>query len=91
MKYAIVAAVITGAALMSNPASATMMSCSGDMSKMSTMMSVMADGPHKWKMYRHLARINAAMAKNGVRGCSMEMMNMMGGSSMSRMTMRSGM
>ena len=91
MKYAIISVVITGATLVFSPASAMMMSCSGDMSKMTTMMSAMADGPHKFQMYTHLARINAAMSKSGVRGCTMEMKRMMGGSRMPMMSMGSGM
>ena len=78
MKYAMVsAAVLAGAVLAFNPASAEMMSCSGaDMSKMTTMMGGMPDGPHKWEMNKHLAMINAAMAKDGPRGCSMTMQKM---------------
>ena len=75
MKYAMLsAAVLAGAVLAFNPASAEMMSCSGgDMSQMTTMMGGMPDGPHKWEMNKHLAMINAAMAKDGPRGCSMTM------------------
>ena len=77
MKYAIVsAAVLASAVLAFNPASAAMMSCSGDMSQMTTMMGGMPDGPHKWEMNKHLAMINAAMAKDGPRGCSMTMHKM---------------
>ena len=91
MKYAIVSAAVLAAAVLAfSPASAEMMSCSGaDMSKMTTMMGGMPDGPHKWKMNRHLAMINAAMAKDGPRGCSMTMKKMMTGSKMSKM--KSGM
>jgi len=49
----------------------------------------MPDGPHKSEMNKHLALINAAMAKDGPRGCSMTMKKMMTGSKMS--TMKSGM
>ena len=77
MKYAMVsAAVLAGAVLAFNPASAQMMSCSGDMSQMTTMMAAMPDSPHKWEMNKHLAMINAAMAKDGPRGCSMTMQKM---------------
>ena len=78
MKYAIVsAAVLATTVLAFSPASAEMMSCSGaDMSKMSTMIGAMPDGPQKWEMYKHLAMINAAMAKDGPRGCSMTMQKM---------------
>jgi hypothetical protein len=78
MKYALVfAAVLASAVLAFNPASAKMMmSCSGDMSQMTTMMGGMPDSPHKWEMNKHLAMINAAMAKDGPRGCSMTMHKM---------------
>jgi hypothetical protein len=91
MKYAIVSAAVLAAAVLAfSPASAEMMSCSGaDMSKMTTMMGGMPDGPHKWEMNKHLAAINAAMAKDGPRGCSMTMKKMMTGSKMSKM--KSGM
>ena len=82
MKYAMVsAAVLATAVLALNPASAEMMSCSGpDMSKMTTMMGGMPDGPHKWEMTKNLAMINAAMAKDGTRGCRMTMKKKMMGS-----------
>jgi hypothetical protein len=91
MKSAVVsAAVLTAAVFAFSPASAKMMSCSGaDMSKMATMIGGMPDGPHKWEMNKHLAMVNAAMAKDGMRGCDMMMMNMMKGSKMSMM--KSGM
>ena len=82
MKYSVVVtAVIATVAFAFSPASAEMMSCSGaDMSKMSTMLGAMPDGPHKWEMNKHLAMINTAMAKDGTRGCSMTMKKMMMGS-----------
>lgn len=88
MKSTVIPAAIIAAAVLfaSSPASAKMMSCSGDdMSKMATMLGAMPDGPHKWQMYKHLAMINSAMAKDGTRGCEMTMMNMMKGSKMSMM------
>lgn len=89
MKYALVSATILVAAVFAfSPASAEMMSCS-DMSKMTTMMNAMPDGPNKWTMNKHLAMINTAMAKDGTRGCSMTMRKMMMGSKMSMM--KSGM
>jgi hypothetical protein len=52
-------------------------SCSGDhLSKMTTMIGGMPDGPHKWEMYKHLAMVNTAMAKDGVRGCEQIMRKM---------------
>lgn len=91
MRYAMVSAVVLATAVLPlNPASAEMMSCSGThMLKMTTMLGGMPDGPHKWKMNQHLAMINAAMAKDGSRGCSMTMKKMMMGSKMSMM--KSGM
>ena len=91
MKYAMVSAVVLATAVLPfNAASAEMMSCSGaDMSKMTTMIGGMPDGPHKWKMNQHLAMINAAMAKDGPRGCSVTMKKMMMSSKMSMM--KSGM
>ena len=91
MKYALVSSSILVAAVFAfSPASAEMMSCSGThMSKMTTMMGGMPDGPNKWKMNKHLAMINTAMAKDGTRGCSMTMKKMMMGSKMSMM--KSGM
>jgi hypothetical protein len=85
MKYALVSSTILVAAVFAfSPASAEMMACS-DMSKMTTMMGGMPDGPNKWEMNKHLAMINTAMAKDGTRGCSMAMKKMMTGSKMSMM------
>lgn len=91
MKYPIVSAVFISTVVFTiSPVSAKMMSCSGDdMSRMTTMIGGMPDGPHKWEMYKHLSRINSAIAKDGVRGCAMTMKNMMSGSKMSMM--KSGM
>jgi hypothetical protein len=41
------------------------------------MIDAMADGPHKWEMYRHLAEINYAMSRDGNRGCDTAMANIM--------------
>ena len=63
-----------------------MMSCSGaDMAKMTAMMGAMPDGPKKWEMNKHLEMVNAAMAKDGVRGCKLTMTKMMKGKKMSMM------
>ena len=87
MKYVVVSlAIMATAVLAFSPASAEMMSCSGaDMSKMTTMMGAMPDGPKKWEMDKHLAMINTAMAKDGTRGCRMTMKKMMMGSKMPMM------
>ena len=91
MKYAIVSLTVLATAVLAfSPASAGMMSCSdADMSKMTTMIGGMPDGPKKWEMNKHLAMINTGMAKDGTRGCSMTMKKMMMGSKMSMM--KSGM
>jgi hypothetical protein len=91
MKYAVVSVAVLATAIFAfSPASAEMMSCSGtDMSKMTTMIGGMPDGPNKWTMNKHLAMINTAMAKDGTRGCSMTMKKMMMGSKMPMM--KSGM
>lgn len=91
MNYAVVfTAVLAAAAFAFSPASAKMMSCSdADMSKMTTMIGGMTDGPRKWEMNKHLAMVNAAMAKDGMRGCNMMMTKMMKGSETSMM--KSGM
>jgi hypothetical protein len=77
MKYAIIlAAVVATGAFAVGPASSKMM-CSGEhLSKMTTMSSAMPDGPHKWEMYKHLALVNTAIAKDGMRGCDMVMRSM---------------
>jgi hypothetical protein len=79
MNYGVIAAAVMGIiAFAASPASSKMMSCSGaDLSKMTTMIGGMPDGPQKWEMYKHLARVNTAMAKDGMRGCDMTMMKMM--------------
>ena len=92
MKYAVISVAIAGLAF--SPASARMMTsktmCSDThLSKMTAMSGGMPDGPKKWKMNKHLAMVNAAMAKDGVRGCNRSMMEMMHGSKMSMM--KSGM
>jgi hypothetical protein len=56
---------------------------------MTTMVGGMPDGPRKWEMYKHLAMVNTAMAKDGMRGCDMVMRKMMRGSKMK--IMKSGM
>ena len=91
MKYAIIlAAVMATSAFAVSPASSKMMPCSGDhLSKMTTMVGGMADGPHKWEMYKHLEMVNIAMSKDGMRGCDMMMTKMMRGSKMKMM--KSGM
>jgi hypothetical protein len=91
MKYAIIlTAVMATSAFAVSPASSKMMMCSGDhLSKMTTMIGGMPDGPHKWEMYKHLEMVNSAMAKDGMRGCDMMMKKMMRGSKMKMM--KSGM
>ena len=78
MKYAVIAAAVMAASTFAvSPASSKMMSCSGDhLSKMTTMMGGMPDGPHKWEMYKHLEMVNIAMSKEGMRGCDTIVRNM---------------
>ena len=78
MKYAVIAAaVLTASASATSPASSKMSMCSSDhLSKMTTMVGGMPDNPKKWEMYKHLAMVNTAMSKNGMRGCDMVMKNM---------------
>ena len=91
MKHAAISAAVMATVILAfSPASARMMMCSDThLSKMTTMMGGMADGPKKWEMNKHLAMVNAAMAKDGVRGCNSSMMEMMHGSKMPMM--KSGM
>ena len=78
MKYAVaVAAVLAASAFVVSPASAEMRMCSGDqLSRMTTMVSGMPDGPRKSEMYKHLEMLNVAMAKDGTRVCERFMINM---------------
>ena len=78
MKYAVIAAaVLATSAFAVSPASSKMSMCSGDhLSKMTTMVGGMPDSPHKSEMYKHLAMVNTAMSKNGMRGCEIVMNNM---------------
>ena len=78
MKYAIIlAAVMITSTFAVSPASSKMMMCSGEhLSKMTTMVGVIPDGPGKSEMYKHLEMVNTAMAKDGMRGCDMIMKNM---------------
>ena len=95
MKYAVISLAVVAIAIPAfSPASARMMTsmmmCSdAHLSKMTTMLGGMPDGPRKWEMNKHLAMVNAAMAKDGLRGCNGSMMSMMHGSDMSMM--KSGM
>lgn len=79
MKYvsiAVLAMVVVGSLFQS--ASAKQMFCSEvDISRMTMMIGAMADGPHKWEMYRYLAEINFAMSRDGTRGCDAAMANIM--------------
>ena len=76
----IAAAAVAIVAWAGGPASAKSMTCLGvDVSVMTTMIGTMADGPHKWEMYRNLSAINAAMAGEGTRGCDAVMMDISSG------------
>ena len=78
MKHTVIAAAVMATlAFAVSPASSKMMPCSADhLSKMTTMVGGMPDGPHKWEMYKHLEMVNTAMSKDGMRGCDMTMRNM---------------
>jgi hypothetical protein len=59
----------------SAPASAAMMSCSGDnMSKTSTMMMSMPDGPNKMAMNKEMSMANMEASKGNMRGACMHYM-----------------
>jgi hypothetical protein len=74
MKY-LVAAAALAAAFAVTPASAKMMSCSGDgMMKVSMMTGMMADGPNKMMMNKEVGMANTSMSKGDMRGCNMHLM-----------------
>jgi hypothetical protein len=73
MKILITAA--TFSALAFTPASAMMMSCSGDnMAKTGMMMTTMADGPAKMAMGKEMGMANMEMSKGNMRGGCMHYM-----------------
>lgn len=76
MKYAVALAVVVASALAVSPASSIEMCSGAHLSKMTTMVGTMPDGPHKTMMYKHLEMVNTAMAKDGMRGCEMTMRKM---------------
>ena len=60
---------------LSGPASAKMMSCSGEnMSKTSTMMMAMPDGQNKMMMNREMGMANTEASKGNMRGACMHYM-----------------
>ncbi|SDT51390.1 hypothetical protein [Bradyrhizobium canariense] len=72
-KVLIIAAMFS--ALACAPASAAMMACTGDnMTKTTTMMSSMADGPTKMGMGKEMGMANAEMSKGNMRGGCMHYM-----------------
>src|SRR4051812_884292 len=75
MKNAVIAAaVVAASAFAVSPASSKMTMCSGDhLSKMTTIVGAMSDGPQKWRMYKHLEMVSTAMSKDGMHGCDMTM------------------
>jgi len=71
--------ILIGAALLSalafTPASAKMMSCSGEnMGKTGMMMAGMADGPAKSMMGREMGMANMDISKGNMRGACMHYM-----------------
>jgi hypothetical protein len=74
MKYLATAAAIA-AALAITPASAKMMSCSGDgMMKVNAMQGAMPDGPNKMMMGKEVGMANTSMSKGDMRGCNTHLM-----------------
>jgi hypothetical protein len=74
MKYLVTAAALA-AAFAVTPASAAMMSCSGDgMMKVNSMGMMMPDGPNKMMMAKEVSMANSSMAKGDMRGCNMHLM-----------------
>src|SRR5712664_2436725 len=68
MKYAIAAAAIA-AVFAAGPASAAMMSCSGEnMTKTSTAMTTMQEGPNKIAMGKAMGIANTEMSKGNMKG-----------------------
>jgi hypothetical protein len=73
MKILVTAAIFS--ALAFTPASAEMMSCSGDnMAKTGMMMGTMADGPAKMGMGKEMGMANMEMSKGNMRGACMHYM-----------------
>lgn len=69
MKMIAATAAIFIAALAANPASAKMMSCSGDnMAKSVTAGGMMADGPAKMAMMKEVGMANTQMSNGDMRG-----------------------
>jgi hypothetical protein len=74
MKHAFAAATIA-AVFAAGPASAAMMSCSGEnMTKTSTAMMTMQDSPNKRAMDKEIGMANAEMSKGNMRGACMHYM-----------------
>ena len=74
MKYAVAAAAIA-AVFAVGPASAAMMSCSGEnMTKTSTAMATMQYGPIKRAMDKEMGMANTEMSKGNMRGACMHYM-----------------
>jgi hypothetical protein len=74
MRTMAIAAVAVFCAI-SGPASAKMMSCTDDnMSKTSTMMMSMPDGPNKMAMNKEMGMANAEASKGNARGACMHYM-----------------
>jgi hypothetical protein len=67
MKFALVTAAAV--ALATGPASAAMMSCSGEnMTKTSNAMTTMQDGPDKTAMGKEMGMANTEMSKGNMKG-----------------------
>lgn len=74
MKYAFAAAAIA-LVLAAGPASAAMMSCSGEnMTKTTTAMVTMQDGPNSRAMDKETGMANTEMSKGNMRGACLHYM-----------------
>jgi hypothetical protein len=73
MKFALVTAAAV--VLATGPASAAMMSCSGDnMTKTSTAMTTMQDGPNKTAVGKEMGMANTEMSKGNMKAACMHYM-----------------
>ena len=75
MKYAFATAALASAALAVGPASAAMMSCSGEnMAKTGTAIAGMQDGPNKTAMDKEMGMANTDISKGNMKGACMHFM-----------------
>lgn len=73
MKYLIISAALAAFAI--TPASAKMMTCSGDgMMQVNNMIGTMPDSSNKMMMAKEFGMANTSMSKGDMRGCNMHLM-----------------